>query len=423
MRLLIDGGGYSTATSAFAHAGHATELRHRSLVDALSGYAAMAGDSSTSADFAATYDAAATDGVAALADLAASFATLGRLTHGSHDNHLAAEGLPAVDAPMYTTFQAATVPSALGGDMSSLPSQLSWLLDHLESFVWPDADVGKLRAAGATWRGAADGLSVLVDHCDLALSALSDEHSPEIPLAMGAVRTLEGGICDLAEQYVAIGSACEQYADQVETQRAAMIDFLLDLLRDSMIIEGIGIGLSLVTAGGTAAGATAVNVARIAAQLPRVMAFVEAIRAAAAAASAVLRAAGEIVLRARSTFGRFAGVVMASDARALTLSVSDLERLRSVGRTFHDPRRFDPQSLRGLSRHDLRQVLSTWEVRTSKRGEGLVFADPIHKGRQIRLMDGYPGNRPDPITHGPYAVVSQNSDPPIKIALEGNPTL
>ncbi len=38
-------------------------------------------------------------------------------------------------------------------------------------------------------------------------------------------------------------------------------------------------------------------------------------------------------------------------------------------------------------------------------------------------MDGYPpGSRPDPITWGPYAQISQNGGK-IKIPLEGNPTL
>ncbi|WP_028637498.1 WXG100-like domain-containing protein [Nocardioides sp. URHA0032] len=423
MRLLIDGGGYTTATSAFGHANHAAALRCDSLSAALAGYAAMAGDSSSSADFAETYDAAAADGLAALADLADSFAGLGRLTHGSHQNHRAAEGLAGLDDVAYTGVRPTAPPSSLGGDPSGLPDTLNWLLDHVEAFIWPDADVDRLRTAGATWRGAAGGLAALVDHCDLVVSALGEEHSPEIPLALDAVRTLKGGICDLAEQYVAIAGACEQYADQVEQQRAAMLDFLFDLLRDSLIIEGIGIGLSFVTAGGTAAGATAINIARVGAEMPRILQFVEAVRTAAAAAAAVMRSAGEIVLRARSTFGRFAGLVLASDARALTMSTADLERLRRVGLTFRDQRMFDPHSLRGLSRHDLTQLLSPWDVRPAKRGEGLVFTDPIRNGRQIRLMDGYPGNRPDPITHGPYAVVSQNSDKPIKIALEGNPTL
>ena len=39
-------------------------------------------------------------------------------------------------------------------------------------------------------------------------------------------------------------------------------------------------------------------------------------------------------------------------------------------------------------------------------------------------MDGYPpGTRPDPITEGPYAVVSQGNGPAIKIPLLGNPVL
>ena len=43
-------------------------------------------------------------------------------------------------------------------------------------------------------------------------------------------------------------------------------------------------------------------------------------------------------------------------------------------------------------------------------------------GRQIRIMDGYPpGTRPDPITEGPYAVVSQGNGPAIKIAATREP--
>jgi hypothetical protein len=49
--------------------------------------------------------------------------------------------------------------------------------------------------------------------------------------------------------------------------------------------------------------------------------------------------------------------------------------------------------------------------------------DPSRRDRQIRLMDGYlDGNRPDPLTHGPYAVISQNGQV-IKVPLEGNPIL
>ena len=47
-----------------------------------------------------------------------------------------------------------------------------------------------------------------------------------------------------------------------------------------------------------------------------------------------------------------------------------------------------------------------------------MFRDPANKGRQIIIMPGYPpGSRPDPVTWGPYAVVSKNGLPPVKIPL------
>jgi hypothetical protein len=68
-------------------------------------------------------------------------------------------------------------------------------------------------------------------------------------------------------------------------------------------------------------------------------------------------------------------------------------------------------------------MLNGWPVSPSKRGEGVVYEDIANQGRHIRIMDGYPpGSRPDPVTWGPYAQVSQNGGK-IKIPLEGNPTL
>jgi hypothetical protein len=88
------------------------------------------------------------------------------------------------------------------------------------------------------------------------------------------------------------------------------------------------------------------------------------------------------------------------------------------------PKQFDPQELRGLTRDEIAaRIPDDWTHKTSKSGDGEVFKDPVNHGRQIRIMPGYPpGSRPDPITWGPYAVVSQNG-PPIKIPLAGNPTL
>ncbi|GIF72811.1 hypothetical protein [Asanoa siamensis] len=91
---------------------------------------------------------------------------------------------------------------------------------------------------------------------------------------------------------------------------------------------------------------------------------------------------------------------------------------------FANPKTFDPAALRGRSAADIRAAIpANWSSRPSKRGGGTVFEDPGNAGRQIRIMPGYTaGNRPDPLTHGPYAEVSQNGRT-TKVPSRGNPTL
>jgi uncharacterized protein YukE len=89
------------------------------------------------------------------------------------------------------------------------------------------------------------------------------------------------------------------------------------------------------------------------------------------------------------------------------------------------PSEFDPQELRGVSSDDVRaRIPDDWQRGPSTSGGGEVYVDPVNKGRQIRIMPGYPpGSRADPVTWGPYAVVSQRGAKSRKIPLEGNPTL
>lgn len=88
------------------------------------------------------------------------------------------------------------------------------------------------------------------------------------------------------------------------------------------------------------------------------------------------------------------------------------------------PKEFNPNSLEGLTHDEVRNSIpSDWAQSASKSGGGEVFRDPFNAGRQIRIMPGYPaGSRPDLITTGPYAVVSQDGVV-TKIPLFGNPVL
>lgn len=95
-----------------------------------------------------------------------------------------------------------------------------------------------------------------------------------------------------------------------------------------------------------------------------------------------------------------------------------------VPKKIGSPSEFDPQEFRGLSVDDVRaRVPDDWRRNPSARGGGEVYGDPAHGGRTIRIMPGYPpGSRPDPLTWGPYVVVSQQGRS-VKIPLAGNPTL
>ena len=183
MRLVIDRAGYDTAAEAFASANHVAALQYVSLVGRLDSCAAMAGDDSTSTEFAAAYDEAAAEAVAAYADLVPAFANLGRLTERSGANHRAANAnsiiagavvydgrsLPEGD---YASVLPATPPSSLGGDSPSLSSEANWILDHIQGFVWPNADTDRLRSAAQAWRTAAEGVEGLATQCDDAAAAL-----------------------------------------------------------------------------------------------------------------------------------------------------------------------------------------------------------------------------------------------------------
>lgn len=88
------------------------------------------------------------------------------------------------------------------------------------------------------------------------------------------------------------------------------------------------------------------------------------------------------------------------------------------------PHEFDPGDLKGLSTDDVRgRIPEDWPQRPTQSGGGTTYEDPAHHGRQIRIMPGYPpGSRPDPLTWGPYAVVSQHGAT-VKVPLADNPTL
>ncbi len=196
-------------------------------------------------------------------------------------------------------------PTALGGDWSAVPTGLGWVIDLIQGFAWPSADVGELRAAGATWVDCARAVADLTADCDAAVRGLGGELSPEIPLAVDACQEVSDQLAAIAEEAYGLGRACEQYADQVESHRAEVVALVVQLLAETVVIQGAGMLLNSVTGGGGTVGATALTGTRVAAITPDVLAVAARLRAANEVLAASVRNAAVRVTIARGRLEKF----------------------------------------------------------------------------------------------------------------------
>ncbi len=305
--MLVDAASFADAALAFERGNQGAALVLDHLSARLRRCGAMAGDASVASEFAAAYDEAASAALAAVGDLVDAFSACGRLTTASLDNHGHAEnrsvisgrtvftGAPCVAG--YVAVLPCSLPSSLGGDLGGIPSWAAWILDQVEGFVWPDADTALLREAAAAWRAASYQVADLSAYCATAIRSWSALRSPELPIATEVAESVAARCHAVADQCAVVARACDAYADHVEAQREEILDLVHDLLRDAVIIEGIGIVLGAFTAGTTTAGATALNAARIAAAAPRFLRVIEALRSLASTCAAAAAAGGRGVAR------------------------------------------------------------------------------------------------------------------------------
>ena len=252
MRISVECGGFTRAADACLTANHTSAALTESLTSRLAACAGMAGNDATSAGFAAAYDAGAREAVAALADLTHAFIGAGRLLAVTGANHASAEvgagGIAVLgyaggglDDSALVRVRPTLPPSSLGHQEPSLGVIDAWILDQVEGFVWPGADVARLRSAGDAWRRAAASTAGLADHVDMAVTLVEGQHSPEVPLAVDALGELTRLIGDTAWQLSDLASACEEYAAAVEETRDRTRALLAEVAQ--MIVEGAAISV------------------------------------------------------------------------------------------------------------------------------------------------------------------------------------
>ncbi|HEU5038931.1 MAG TPA: RNase A-like domain-containing protein [Nocardioides sp.] len=308
MRLAVEGTGYQSAVEAYVTGNLLAVDTCRSLSAALDGYAGMAGDDSAAAEFAATYDEAAAASSAVLGELTLALAALGHLTDASLHNLAWADTVsgPPTLADRAIGMRPASPPSALGGDSSLLPGWANLVLDLLEGAFWPDADSGRLRAAGSTWRAAATSVGLLAAHCSTAISGLSGEVSPEVPLAIAATEDLRAQVEGLADQLVAIAAACEAYADHVDAKRAELLDLLHELAWELGIGAVVSGALTFLSGGGAAGAAGSAGAARLAAASEEAGGILASLSALTRSTATTLRPVSAAVRDTRAYLSRLA---------------------------------------------------------------------------------------------------------------------
>ncbi|NPC40991.1 hypothetical protein [Nocardioides sp. zg-1230] len=314
MRITVECSGFTRAADACLTANHVAALLTESLSSRLTTTAGMAGDDATSIDFATAYDDGAAEAVAALADLTHALTGAGRLLAATGDNHERAEagaaqlpydGTAALDDSAFARVDPPSPPSSLGAQEPSLGVVDQWILDLVEGFVWPGADVAALTDAASEWRHAAATTARLADHVDVAISLLEAQRSPEVPLAVDALTELTTLIADTAWQLSNLATACEEYAAAVEAARERTRALLAEVAQ--MIVEGAAIsvivtGLTGGLAGGAAAAAAA---ARVRSAAPRFYALLVALRASVATAATRLERARDGLADVRARLEKF----------------------------------------------------------------------------------------------------------------------
>lgn len=344
VRITVECGGFTRAADACLTANHSSAVLTASLAARLVGSAGMAGDDATSSGFARTYDRAAAQALAALADLTHGFTGAGRLLAASGDNHARAESAAAgrprtlgyaggsLDDGAFVRVRPASPPSSLGAQEPSLGAVDRWILDQVEGFVWPSADVGLLRATASAWRRAAASTAALADHVGAAVSLVEQQRSPEVPLAVDALAELTTVIGDTAWQLSELATACEEYADAVDAARDRTRALLTEI--GQMVVEGAAIsvvvaGLSGGFGGGAAMAAAA---ARVRAQAPRFFALLTALRAGVASAAARMERVVDELATVRTRLEKFVRVPARDEVGSMKHPLGWGGRARTPGR-------------------------------------------------------------------------------------------
>ena len=310
MRTIDISGGYRHAQEVLLGTNHDAAEGFGRLTNRLAGLGGMAGDDSWAGDWARSYDGSVAQALETYRELVSALGSVHRLTRASLDNHTWANRASVISlrAPLYvgdgdpvSVDQTVEVglpipPSSLGGDGRG-PDWWHTLADLVEGLFWPDADCSKLHSAADAWDGAAADVRKLGYSVNGARSALSEQRSTEVPMALATLAALGDAITTLSESCTQIAASCRDHARDVESHRDEIIDLAVQLAAESAAIQLGSHLLAIPTASISEWVGQSVQGARIAAVGLKVRTILDSLVASVALRATLLARAGETAVR------------------------------------------------------------------------------------------------------------------------------
>jgi hypothetical protein len=310
MRTIDISGGYRHAQEVLLEANHDAAEGFGRLSNRLAGLGGMAGDDSWAADWATSYDDSMAQALEGYHELVAALGNLHRLTGASADNHAWADRASVITlrSPLYVgggdpvrVDQAVEVglpvpPSSLGGDGGG-PDWWHTLTDLVEGLFWPDADCSKLGAAADVWDEAAAEVRRLAYSVNGARSALAEQSSPEVPIALATLAEVGDAVTTLSESFGQIAASCRDHARGVESHRDEIMDLAVEFGVETALIQLGTHLLALPTGGLSELVGQSVQGGRIVAAGVRIRTILDSLMAGVSLRAALLVRAGESAVR------------------------------------------------------------------------------------------------------------------------------
>lgn len=256
MLTVIDTASYVGAAGLLVHANDGAADAAMALFDALDAVAASAGKTKGAAAWCDAYNEAATTVAGQLSRLIDAFGNCVRLLDVSGHNHARAEaaaaayGLPSYALPQ-RPLRSAGVSGLLdvyGGD-ADRPHGWELIVSHLGGYIWPGADLPRLRGLAMAWHTAADRLRALEYYPSQAAAELELLSSAELPDAVDACQRLGKATLTLADDCDTLGASCSSFVHEVQAQRDPVRHAVIEFFAAIGISEIGGHLLAAVTGG------------------------------------------------------------------------------------------------------------------------------------------------------------------------------